>query len=163
MDSDGVLRICRKDPVLRNIFVGVFPCNKIPKVEKLPFCLIANTKPHNHPGEHWVAIFVNKEGYGDFFCSYGLKPDKVFVDFMGKHCVDWNYSQKCLQNIMSTTCGQYAVFFLHARANGLPLKKFMELFTKNQKENDTIVTTFINGLYDENTQICNFEIFNQSG
>ena len=161
MDSAQLLRICTRDRDIRKLLLGVFASNKLPKKTCRPCCLIVNTKPDTHPGEHWVAMFINKEGYGDYFCSYGLPPKAEFTAFMNKHCVDWNSSTKQLQQYVSATCGQYAVFFLHARANGLPMAKFLSLFTKNNDENDQIVTAFINGLYNEQTQVFDFSLINQ--
>jgi hypothetical protein len=159
MDSTTLLRLCLRDSLISRCFVGVFPCNKLPKKISWPTCLIANTQPSNNDGEHWIAIFINKEGYGDYFCSYGQKPLKVFADFLDKHTQSWYYSQKCLQNELSTTCGQYCLFFLHARANGLSLEKLQTLFTRDKLENDEIVTAYINGLYDANTKLFDATLF----
>jgi hypothetical protein len=144
------------------MFIGVFAINKLPTKFLRPCCFIANTKPETHPGEHWIAIFINKEGYGDYFCSYGQEPEYVFVSFMEKHCISWNRATKTIQQNISAVCGQYALFFLHARANGCSMAKFLRLFTKNQRENDEIVTAFINGLYDEQTTVYDFNLLAQN-
>ena len=158
MDSSTLRKICCRDPKLKPCFIGVFPCDLLPKHVSWPCALIANTQPSNSEGEHWVAIFINKEGYGDFFCSYGQPPASVFVRFINNNCASWNYSKKCLQDFMSTTCGQHAVFFLHARSNGLSLSKFLSLFTTNRGENDEIVTAFINGKYNVNTVVTDMRL-----
>lgn len=156
MDSLTLVRLCRKDGDLSKIFLGVFPCDKLPSVS-YPACFIANTEPSTSSGEHWVAVFINKEGYGDYFCSYGLPP--VFPNFMDKNCYDWNFNQKRIQGTFSTTCGQYCVFFLFCRAKGLPMYKFMSLFTSNYHENDSIVTAFINGKFNVNTLLYDHTMF----
>jgi len=158
MDSSSLLRICHRDSSVRRVFAGVFPSDRLPNKVALPCALIGNTKPSTHRGEHWLGIFINKEGYGDFFCSYGLPPSKAFVDFMNRNCVDWNFNRKEIQNTFATTCGQYALFFLHARAKGLPMRQFVTLFTKNKEENDEMVTAFINGLYNEDTKIVDVDM-----
>ena len=153
MDTYTLLDICKRDCAIEKMFVGVLPSNKLPKKTSRPCCLIANTKPETHTGEHWIGIFINKEGYGDYFCSFGVSPQTVFAQFMETHCGKWNYSTKQIQQPFSITCGQYALFFLHARANGLPMHKFLDLFTNNHEENDEIVAAFINGLYNVDTKI----------
>ena len=153
MDSIQLTEICSRDVLLRNVMLGVFPINKLPKKTSRPCCLIANTKPHTHPGEHWIAIFINKEGYGDYFCSYGMPPKPQFIHFMNRHCYDWNFSLKQLQQPISITCGQYALFFIHCRAKGLSCASFLDLFTSDHHENDVIVANFINGLYDQDTTV----------
>ena len=159
MDTTLLLDLCVRDPCINRCFVGVFPSNKLPSKLSWPSCLIANTKPSNSQGEHWVAMFINKEGYGDYFCSYGQPPLPTFAKYLNSETTDWNYSQKTIQDYISTTCGQYAVFFLHARANGLPLSKFLSLFTSNKAENDEIVTAYINGLYNVDTKVFDVSLF----
>lgn len=162
MDTLSLLHLCENDTKINRCFAGVLSCDQLPNKLSYPSCMIVNTKPSNTTGEHWISIFINKEGYGDYFCSYGVSPSSLFIDYMNKQTISWNYSRKCLQDSLSTTCGQYAVFFLHARANGLPLNKFLSLFTKDKEENDEIVTAYINGLYDVNTQIIDENFIDQS-
>lgn len=150
---DSILLQRLSETVLK-CFIGVFPCDMLPTNVPRPSCLIANTQPSNSDGEHWVGIFINKEGYGDFFCSYGLPPASVFANFMTRESIDWNYNRKRIQGDMSTTCGQYVLFFLFCRALGLSLSKFLSLFTRNFDENDAIVTAFVNGKFNVQTKIC---------
>ena len=153
MDTIELSRLCLKDSMIARSFLGVFACDLLPNKITWPSCLIANTKESTSRGEHWIGIFINKEGYGDYFCSYGQPPSKVFVNFLNAETRDWNYSRKRLQDDRSTTCGQYATFFIHSRANGLPLSKFLTLFTTNKEENDEIVTAYINGFYNVETVV----------
>ena len=110
MDTVSLLRLCHGDKMISRSFVGVFPCDLLPNKLPWPSCLIANTKPSKSQGEHWIAIFINKEGFGDYFCSYGIPPSIIFIKYLNEQTFDWNYSDKCLQNHISTTCGQYALF-----------------------------------------------------
>ena len=146
MDTIQLLEMCAKDPAVNRLLLGVFPCNKLPKETARPCALIVNTEPDTHPGKHWQAMFINKQGYGDFFCSYGSIPQEEFVRFMDRHCYDWNCSTKRLQQFATTTCGDYALMFLHFRAKGVPMSKILSLFTSDHDENDAIVKTFITGL-----------------
>lgn len=148
MDSLELDKICKHPS-----FLGVFPCDALPTFVPYPSCLIANTKPKNDVGEHWIAIFINKEGYGDYFCSYGLSPRHEFVLFLNKHSNSWNFNRKRIQGDLSTTCGQYCAFFIFCRTRGLPMHKFLSLFTRDYDENDAIVTSFINGKFNVDTKI----------
>lgn len=153
MNSDELANLCKF-----KCFIGVFASDKLPTVVPRPCCLIVNTDDSSKPGRHWVAIFINKEGYGDFCCSYGMVPLEPFVDFLNKNCIDWNYSSKRIQGA-GTTCGQYCVFFLFCRSRGASLQKFLSLFSVNYAENDALVTTFINAKFNVDTKIFNPKIF----
>ena len=60
---------------------------------------------------------------------------------------------------MSTTCGQYALFFIFCRGYGMSLHTFLSLFTSNVFENDAIVTAFVNGKFNINTKIYDSSLF----
>ena len=156
MDSKTLQRFSERGV---NSFIGVFPSDKLPTNVPRPSCLIANTQPSGEPGEHWIAIFINKEGFGDYFCSYGTSPASVFRLFLNRECIAWNFSRKQIQSCYSTTCGQYALFFLFCRARGLPMFKFLSLFTSDRDENDAIVTAFVNGKFDASTKIVDELLF----
>ena len=75
-------------------FLAVFPSDLLPSDVPGPCCFIANTQPSGTRGEHWISVFINKEGYGDYFCSYGVPPKPVFANFMKNETIDWNFSAK---------------------------------------------------------------------
>lgn len=155
MDSLTLTRLCR----FSKCFLGTFPSDKLPSSVPYPSCLIVNTMPSWSSGEHWMGIFINKEGYGDVFCSYGSEPKPEFVRFMVLNCCSWNYNRVRVQGYFSTTCGQYAVFFIFCRTHGLAMHKFIELFSSNYEENDAIVTAFINGKFNVSTRIFDASLF----
>lgn len=140
-------------------FLGAFPCDKLPTNVPRPSCLIANTQPSGESGEHWIAVFINKEGYGDYFCSFGMPPAGVFQSYLNDETVSWNFSRKRIQSATSTTCGQYALFFVYCRSLGLPLFKFLSLFTMNCVENDAHVTAFVNGKFNVSTLVFDIRLF----
>ena len=56
--------------------VEVYSKNTLPYtvhggVDKLVVC---NTAPAWHPGEHWIAIYIDKSGVGEYFDSMGHHP-----------------------------------------------------------------------------------------
>ena len=151
MDTNEIAAICKADVYMKN-FIGVFPCDLLPKPEKVPFCLVANTDPSMLSGTHWVGIHVDENNVGTFFCSYGTKPNMMFQKYLNR-CSAWTYSAKHIQGPSSTTCGQYVICFLHFRCRDVSAPKILSLFSKNLSENDEIVTSFINGLYDVDTTV----------
>lgn len=145
MDSIQISKVCNK---FCKYFLGCFPCDRLPTDVNWPSCLIANTEPHYSTGEHWIAIFINKEGYADFFCSMGSDPQSQFKKFLDTYSFSWNQNKKQVQNNNSISCGQYCIFFLFVRTYGISLPKFLTLFTSNYEENDEIVTGFVNGKFN---------------
>lgn len=141
MNSLEIAKLCQS-----KCFLGVFPSDLLPK-PSYPSCFIANTQPSGTKGEHWIAIFINKEGYGDYFCSFGKQPISEFVHFMNSHTVSWNYNQRRIQSYFSSTCGHYCIFFLFCRSKGLSLSKIMSFFSKNTAENDNMIRMFIDGTF----------------
>ena len=71
---------------------------------------VCNTDDGDDLGEHWIALYLDADGRGDYFCSYGLPPrHAAFRTFMNKHCSEWTHNSKRLQSLLSNVCGQYCV------------------------------------------------------
>jgi hypothetical protein len=122
MDGSQITRILRSDPCTQSIFRGVFACDMLPKGKfTYPSAFVCNTDPHSKPGQHWVAIYLDNDGCGEYFDSYGLAPDddilpiytqKYLKTFLQKHTTSWTYNTTSLQNPVTAVCGQYCVFYL---------------------------------------------------
>jgi hypothetical protein len=77
MDELLIEKCMKRDHVLKKMFLGVFARDEIPtlKLNDFPFCFIVNTHPRKKKEEHWLAFYVDKFGFCDFFDSYGISPD----------------------------------------------------------------------------------------
>ncbi len=53
-------------------FLGVLPCDYLPKtpLKVLPAMVIFNTDPSTEAGQHWLAVYVNKDGVSCFFRQF---------------------------------------------------------------------------------------------
>lgn len=139
-----------EDRFSRHKFIGVFPVDLLPK-DKIehsarPFCLIVNSAPSSSVGEHWLAVFVDKDGDGELFDSYGHRAD--FYDerletFLKKNCIHHSFNTKELQTLWSDVCGQYCLYFLLHRCRNIPANSIIQLFTKNKLLNDNMVESFL--------------------
>jgi len=127
-------------------FLGTFPRDMLPSTvkRKAPFGLIVNTDKASDPGTHWVAIFVDASGYGEYFDSFGLAPQhNEITDFLNNTCTQgWSYNSYALQDITGDTCGVYAAMYLETRFQGCSYTQFMSMFTSNQRINDFLVPWF---------------------
>ena len=104
MNSDEIDRFLRRH--LQD-FDGVFSVDNMPEDPRL---LVCNTDASDKPGRHWIAIYI-ANGRGDFFDSFGRRPNADFERYMNRHCVSWNFNDKQLQSIISKFCGYYCIYF----------------------------------------------------
>ena len=130
MNNLQLTRLMKTDTCLRNNTLGVFPSDKLPeKIYKLPVCLIANTDPSNEPGKHWVAFYIDSEGRGEFFDSYGREPENPnFRNFLETNCETYGWNDRRLQGYISSVCGQYCLYYLYRRCRGTSLREFLSEF-----------------------------------
>jgi len=67
MNSDEIQRILRRQTA---DFDGAFSVDTMPSK---PHLLVCNTDPSDKPGQHWVCIYVDDDGRGEFFDSFGRR------------------------------------------------------------------------------------------
>lgn len=159
MNSLQLLNIVNQDPHLKEQFLGIFASDQLPeKITSKPCALIVNTDPSDQPGQHWVAIYVSKEGSLEYFDSFGFYP---FIDsfktFINNNCSDGSFNAKRLQSETSMVCGLYCIYFLVHRARNISLKQILSKFdAKDYCSNDTIVCQFVNKYFNVKTNVCDF-------
>ena len=94
-----------------DVFMGVFLSDKLPRFITKPTLLVCNTDVSYLPGEHWIAIFIDSNGRGEFFDSFGREPGEPFFSFMNEQCRFWIYNDRQLQSVISSVCGHYVCYF----------------------------------------------------
>ena len=120
--------------------VGVFAADRIPLSLGFPSSIVVNTQEHWKAGEHWIAIYINKNGYGFYFDSYGLPPYVSYhADRIKKNCTRYDWNQVQLQGYDIKVCGQYCIVFLYYMQKGKSIKSFNKLFSKSFKKNDKLI------------------------
>ena len=89
---------------LGDIFKGVFLIDKIETFSVVsPAAYVFNTKPNAHPGEHWVAVYINDCGFPSYFESYGLPPQQAsFIDFLNMRTWEWQHSNALIQSFFNS-------------------------------------------------------------
>ena len=124
-------------------------------------CYICNTAPYFHPGEHWIAIYIDAQGYGEFFDSYGLPPADVFRLFMKKNCIEWCFNTTHLQNVTSSACGHYCIYFIMERCHGKHFKNIIEMLRLKGCSSDSFVIHYVNNRNPNLKQLKNIVIGNE--
>ena len=141
MDTRDIERFIRRDRVCRSMFQGVFSSDTLPENPRL---LICNTDPSHMPGRHWIAIYVDQHGRGEYFDSFGRPPDACFKRYMNKHCGHrWTFNNRQLQSIISSYCGHYCCFYCLFRSRGVNMNRIVSHFTSDTAFNDSIVHSFV--------------------
>lgn len=171
MDSKLIYRILTNDKRVKELnFLGVYPLDLIPiNALNHPCCLVVNTKPSNHPGEHWVCIVKTEENKGIYFDSFGYPPYNLpEIGTVLDSCVEWSFNDTRLQSTFSTVCGQYCIFFLTHFAKGLCMEHIIHLINDSgdTHANDALIFNYIKRRYPlrelEALPIIDFPfIFNQ--
>ena len=130
---------------LGDSFIGVFPSDQVPSyIHEKPCALICNTDPHTESGEHWIALYISKEGMGEYFDSYGQYPlHDTIKDFLNNNTIAWKHNSQRLQSDFTTVCGQYCIVYILHRFLGLSMHGFLRCFTKDFVSNDDMVASFV--------------------
>jgi len=133
----------------RESFLGTFASDRLPArlPARRPLFLVVNTDPHNRPGEHWIAIYVDSESKGEFFDSLCQPTPTKFANFLDKCCASWKTSSRQLQSAASRFCGHYCIFYCVFRSLGFSLNRIESCFTNDTGVNDV----FVHGI------ICNLK------
>jgi hypothetical protein len=135
MDTSTIKRLLKN----YNCFGGVYPLDMIPSGRKKPLAIIINTHKSDKPGEHWVSVMIDKNGFGEYFDSFGLPPlHGEIITYLNKFCKKgWCYNPIPIQNVQSNTCGHYCVLYVMFRCQGYSYDEFMSEFGGKTLENDT--------------------------
>ena len=147
MNTEQIKRLLEMDSCTRDVLVGVYPRDRLPlSITKYPSAYVCNTDPHTEDGEHWLVIYVDDCGRGEFFDSYGLPPlHKRFLKFLNVNCSSWTFNDKQLQGLNSRVCGHYCVFYLLHRCRGVSMNTIVKMFGNSMQDNDVLVHDAIVG------------------
>ena len=95
---------------------------KLIKSVSYPPSFVINLDPSYKPGSHWVAVYFDKNGVGEYFDSFPHYPPHEVVHFLRSHAKGWQYNRMQVQELYTTTCGQFVVFYIYQKSRGLTLE-----------------------------------------
>lgn len=131
----------------KKAFLGVYPIDKLPKfIPYLPVFLIVNTHTHNLNGEHWKAIFINKNRYGEVFDSLAQPTSEILIRWMNRFTRKWRTNRKTFQHDSSSTCGAYSLYYVLSRLTFPSLDAFCRTFSRSLHVNERNVHAFYRSL-----------------
>lgn len=149
MDSRQIIKCLKENQEIKKKFLGVFPCDKIPKriPKKDSKFLIINTDISTGPGIHWIAIYIDpkikqvevfdpadsRNSFNSelFLYKARLEEEKGFTI---------RYADQILQSPTSNLCAVYCLMYIYFRVKGESFFKFLRKFKRQKLEvNDKIV------------------------
>ena len=143
MLESTIEQILNKDAITGKLFLGCFASNELPIKPKYPSCFVVNTKPRNHPGEHWVAFNYSSNGSCFFFDSYAQNPAKYnFETYIKNTATSWSFNKKHIQGF-SNFCGHYCILYLLFAARK-KAQTFFKKFSSNYFKNDYLIKKILN-------------------
>lgn len=122
MKASTIERLMRKEKQ----FKGVFPSDKIKLKEG---GAIVNTDSSKEPGSHWIGLYARGEIL-EYFDSYGLGPLMPDIIKFTKKFKQVIFNSVQVQDIESTLCGEYCIFFLKKRFKGESLSQIINELIK---------------------------------
>jgi hypothetical protein len=105
-------------------FVGVFPADRIPKIDHYPASLVVNTDKSGKPGTHWLGIFMANENTVEFFDTFGRVPSGAIAEFVGQY-ENKKANRLKLQASYEISCGPHVIYFLIQRSKGVKFGKII--------------------------------------
>ena len=139
MDSDVIDKVLRKKCA---IYCGVFACDDLPDIELRPSVIVVNTDPARRPGQHWISIYFDGDGHGEFFDSFGQPPKRVFERYMNKHSSSWTFNKKQMQSLVSRFCGHYSIWYCVMKFRKVALNVLADSMSNDTGLNDFLVHRF---------------------
>ena len=74
MNTLQLNHILKSSRITKKDFYGVLARDQLPEYIPYPKHFIINTEESSEPGEHWLALYYDKNGICNFFDSYGNSP-----------------------------------------------------------------------------------------
>ena len=86
-------------------FRGVYANDEMKWMKSVsyPSSFVINLDPSYKPGSHWVAVYFDKNGVGEYFDSLAGDPPHEVVHFLRSHAKGWQYNRmqvKCKNFIL---------------------------------------------------------------
>ena len=103
---------------------------------------IYNLEPSYMSGSHWVATYV-KNGIINYFDSFGMPPFQEIVNHAKRKNMTLFHQSDQIQNLMTTTCGYFCLYFLNEMSKGRSYYDLLKVFNShNIMENEKYIENY---------------------
>lgn len=130
-----------------NAFHGIYSIDDLPQsVPTRPFLMIVNTHTKNLPGEHWLAIFIDRNKNGEVFDSLALSPSTILIQWMNRFTTKWKVNKRTFQHSQSGSCGAFVLYYILLRLHMSDMNSVTAAFTPHLAVNENILEAFFKTL-----------------
>ena len=112
----------------------------VPHNHKLAI-FIYNLEPSYMNGSHWVSTYV-KDNVINYFDSFGLPPFEELVNHAKKKNVTLLHQNQQLQNLYTTTCGYFCLYFLNEMNKGKDYFDLLQVFSHDTNKNEQFIERY---------------------
>ena len=91
---------------------------------------IYNLEPSYMSGSHWVAAYVHDKVI-NYYDSFGLPPFQEIINHARKKNLTLLHQNNQIQNLMTTTCGYFCLYFLNEMNKGKSYFDLLQVFDLN--------------------------------
>ena len=103
---------------------------------------IYNLEPSYMSGSHWVGTYV-KNGIINYFDSFGMPPFQEIVNHAKRKNTTLLHQSDQIQNLMTTTCGYFCLYFLNEMSKGRSYYDLLKVFNShNTMENEKYIENY---------------------
>ena len=157
MNNKQLHWILSNDKVTSRNFKGIYVLDEIKHIQQISFpsAYFFNLDPSYKPGVHWIAVYIGRKGRPEYFDSFGRPPPREIKDFLCTYVESWNYNDVPVQELYSTTCGQFVVFYIYQRCSGLTLKSILRKYFNPHAKimNNVLVRDFVKMHYQFSAKV----------
>ena len=116
----------------------------VPHNHKLSL-FIYNLEPSYMGGSHWVATYV-KDNVINYFDSFGMAPFQELVNHAVRKNLTLLHQDQQIQNLYTTTCGFYCLYFLNEMHKGREYLDILKVFSLDTNENEKFIAKYFKKL-----------------
>ena len=106
---------------------------------------IYNLEPHYMNGSHWCATYA-KDNVINYFDSFGMFPFQEMVDHAKKQNVTLLHQDQQIQNLYSSTCGYFCLYFLNEMNKGVDYFSLLQVFSRDTHKNEQFIEKYFKKL-----------------
>ena len=96
-------------------------------------------------GSHWVATYV-KHNVIDYFDIFGMPPFQEIIDHAKKKNLTLLDQDHQIQNLYTTTCGYFCLYFLSEIHKGKDYSDVLQVFNFDTMKNEMFIERYFKKL-----------------